>query len=301
MTTPLPVRQDHVLYATWTGLVVVAVTLGLAHQIGASSRYAMYLARMGGAVGSDLTALLVACAAYLLFRLVRPFAFATAEGQAPAGALYHLGTFIVTVATGASVTYLAWAVLHPAVLAHFRSAGLVLSLALLAGFLVVEASLVRAEASSGGGGLYVDGGLVSALIVVSGCLAWFINVSPRSGLGRLVAQAFSAQGSALAPPLAVGGAVFVLWLLSRGLRRRWSESPLYGAAVAALWVFGIAAYVFAAILPHRAISMSSRMTAFEYFWSGWYARPAASLVALVVVWLIVTIAGYLVLRHRRAS
>jgi len=301
MAAALEARQDHVLYATWTGLVVVAATLGVAHQIGASPRYAIYLARTGGAVGSDFTALLVACAAYLLFRLVRPFPFTTAQGQPPGGALYALGTVLVTVATAVSVTFLAWAVLLPAVFAYYRSAGVVLSLAMLAGFLVVEASLVRPRAASEGKGLYVDGGLVSALLVVSACVAWFGNVSPRSGLGRQIVRAFRDPASALMPPLVVGVTVFVLWLVSRPLRRRWGENRFYRAAIGALWVFGIAAYALTAVLPRRALMSPDRTTWLDQLWSYSYARPAPLLVGLVVLWLVATAAGYLLLRRRRAS
>lgn len=304
MSEELKARQDHVVYGISIILVIVALTLGLDYQL-SGTRYALQLqmlqqAGRGAGLGSDWTAVLVACAAYLVFRLVRPFPFTMSEGQAPAGALYWLGNFIVTLTAAASATFLAWAVLNPLILASYRTAGLALSIAMVAGFLLVEASMVRTSAAAASRTVYADAGLLSALLVLPACLAWLITISPGSGIGRLFIPLFRVDAAHIGAPLALAAGVFLLWWVSMPLRRRLRQRALYRAGVRALWVFGLATYAMQAVIARRTPrSGTGEPDWFEELWAYAYSYPGSALLAMLVVWALA--AGMLYVAQRKWS
>jgi hypothetical protein len=291
-------RQDHVIYGASIVLLIVALTIGIDYQLG-GTRYALQLQMLqqGGGFGSEWTAVLVACAAYLVFRLVRPFPFTQPEGHAPAGALYWLGNFIVTLAGAASATFLAWAVLKPGVLAQYRSAGLALSLAMLAGFMLVEGSIARKSTAAATRPVYADAGLFSALLVLPACLAWYISASPRSGLARLLSPLLADAG--LGGPLALAGGVFALWWISMPLRRRLRQRPLYRGGMQALWVFGLAAYALQAVIARRGSrSAAAAPDRLEELWGLTYSNPGFALSVLIVLWALCAAVLYVAQRRR---
>jgi hypothetical protein len=295
-------RQDHVIYGASIVLLIVALTIGIDYQLG-GTRYALQLQMLqqAGGFGSEWTAVLVACAAYLVFRLVRPFPFTQPEGHAPAGALYWLGNFIVTLAGAASATFLAWAVLKPGVLAQYRSAGLALSLAIVAGFMLIEGSIARKSTASATRAVYADAGLFSALLVLPACLAWYVSASPRSGLARLLGPLF-ADAASLGAPLTLAGGVFALWWISMPLRRRLRQRPLYRGAMQALWVFGLAAYAVQAVIARSGSrTAAAAPDRFEELWGFTYSNPGFALSVLIVLWALCAAVLYLAQRRWRPA
>jgi len=231
---------------------------------------------------------------------VRPLPFTMSDGQAPAGALYWSGSFIVTLVAAASATFLAWAVLNPLVLAYYRTAALALSVAMVAGFMLVEASIVRKSAAAASRTVYADAGLLSALLVLPAFLVWLVTVSPGSGIGRLLNALFRMDAGRIGAPLALATGIFLLWWLSMPLRRRLRQKPLYRAGVRALWVFGLAAYAMQAVIARRTPrATSDAPDRLEELWGFSYSYPGTALLTMIVVWVLV--AGALYVAQRKGS
>ena len=284
MSDQLFERQSHVIYALTITLVVVATALCMDYQLGASARYALLKARGGPDIGSSWTVLLVACGAYVVFRLVRPFAFSTADGQVPEGALHWFGNLFLTLAGSAAVTFLAWAVLHPAMTVHYRTAALALSVSMLVGFMLVEASLVRKRSTRMLRAVQLDAGLLSALLIVPACLLWFVSTAPRSGLGMFLSSLFASDSWRLGFPFLLAGVIFVLWLVSKPLRRNLQSSAAYRAATGAIWVFGVSAYGLLGVVTRRRSDGGGLLTD---LWAFTYAQPGVSLIMMGLLWLAV--------------
>jgi hypothetical protein len=290
-------RQDHVVYALTIALVVVALSLGIDYQLSTSARYASPLARGGPQLGSSWSALLIACAIYALFRLIRPFSFASPAGQVPGGAFYWIGSVIVTLVGAAATTVLAWAVLHPPIMTHYRAAGLAVSLAMIAGFLLIEAAIVRQHSVGTVRPPYLDGGLISALLIAPACLTWFLSVAPRSGLGIFIESLFRSDSWRLALPFLLASGIFLLWLITTVLRRKLRGRPAYRAATGALWIFGAFGYAMLAVAARR----SSEGGLLYDLWSYSYIQPGFLLSVLIFLWLAVAVGMYLVQRKWRAD
>ena len=299
MSGQLRERQDHVVYGLWIGLVLVALSLGIGHQIGA-------LAQMlqGVRGGTDWSAVVVAFGAYFVFRLVRPFPFTSEDSAQPAGLLYWLGTFVVTLASAGSALFLSTAVVQVEVLAQHRSAAMVLGTATIAGFMLVEASLARESSKPGPRAVCLDSGLVSALLILPACaigfISWFVSASPSSGLGQLFLRSMVVDSWRVGFPLALGGGTFVLWWISRSVRDRLRRSTLYRSAVGALWVFGLAAYAMSAVQPWAAVPDADGEGILQYLWTLMflhpYLQPGVFLLGLLALWAIV--AGVMFIAQR---
>lgn len=286
-------RQDHIVYALTIALVVVARTLGVDYQFGAL-KYMLQLTRGG----SDWTAVLVACAAYIVFRLVRPFPFTRPEVQPPAGLLYWTGSFVVTLAAAASVLYLSVAVFQTENLARHRTAALALCIATITGFMLIEASLVRTSPPRGPRPVYIDAGLVSALLILPAFVVWIETWSEiilsNSGLGLLLRRLLASGYWGLWVTL--GGSAFLLWWISMPARRRLRRSALYRSAVGALWIFGITAIAMGAVFPWLS---SRRAEGLVEYWSFWYSQ--AGLLAMLGLWMLVAGAIYAAQRFGRPA
>lgn len=286
MRDQLVERQDHIVYALWIGLVIVLSTIAIDYQISTLTRHPMQSVPSGG-LGSGITSLAVPCGAYLLFRLVRPFSFTTSDGVLSQNLLYWMGVLLITLVTALSVTFLAWVVFYPLLLVRlYRTAGFVLPLATVAGFMFIEASLVRGGSFKAIKPPYLDAGLLSALMIVPSLLFWFINVAPKSGFAAFMLKMQMSEMWQWLFPVTLTAIMLGLWLVSSPLRRRCRQSPLYRSLVGSLWIFGLASFFIFAIL-NRNTSPTNNLF-FKFFndiRDMPYSYPASLMVGVTLLWL----------------
>lgn len=297
-------QQDHIAFSIWLGLIVAAFALAIDYRLGNSSRALMLAGAGNPGANSVWVALVVPCAAYLLFRLVRPFPFST-KGAAPGNSLYWLGILIGTLASAATATYLGWVVLQPALLGYYRIAGLALPLSAVIGLLFLEASLARERKSEATSAPYADAGLLSAMLIAPALLMWFLNVSPQSGAGAAIYRLFVDPMWIWLLPALVAAVLYVLWWLTSGVRTRCRVSPAYRAFTATFWIFGITSYLLFAVTARLNMNSFRRGEptggVLYDLWSLAQSSPLLFFCAVVIAWLTCAGAGYFAFRRRTYS
>jgi hypothetical protein len=247
----------------------------------------MLMATNGGGMGIGLANFAIPCAIYLIFRLVRPFPFTVAGAEPPESPLYWIGTLLVTLVTAASVFFVAWGVSFIGFLRYYRIAGLALPLATVAGFLFVEASIVRSSAIKMRRPPYVDAGLLSALLIPPGLLVWFASLSPRSGLVIFIGKMFTSELWLWLAPVSAAACIVLLWWVTTPLRRTWRRSALYRSLMGAIWVFGVTAFLIFTVFARRGSGYfgggSDKFTELVTFST---RDPITFIVLVTVVWLV---------------
>ena len=190
------------------------------------------------------------------------------------------------------------AVFQPENLARHPTAAQGLSITTITGLVLIEASLVRASAPRGLRPVYIDAGLVSALLILPAFALWFGTwadiISSNSGLGLLLRRLFAFGYWKVCATL--GSGAFLLWLLSVRVRRSLRRSALYRSAVGALWTFGAAAFAIDGVFPWLS---SRRADGVAEIWSFWYSQ--AGLLVMLGSWILLTGAIYAAQRIGRSA
>jgi len=290
--------RDHILYSIWFGLALIALTIAIQYRLDSViSPMARAVGLSPVAGGSVSTGLAIACGVYLIFRLIRPFSFIATNAYPPQHFLYWAGTLIVTVSTALIAAFLGWSAVFTSMLRSYRIVGLVLPLAMAAGFLLIEAAAGRGKQEMPfWKPLYVDAGLLSALLVIPALLSWFIYSSQKSGLGKFVLGAMR-DYSVMFVAFCVSAVIFFLWTVTGSFRSRRRRSRFYKAAVGALWIYGIVGFALVAVgmrynyahLRERMESSPGYMDALESFS---YGQPLLFFGAVSFFWLVATIVLY---------
>ena len=299
MPEPSGERQDHFVFAIWIGLLIVLSSIAIDFQISSLARHPMPSTPSAG-FGSGMTHLASLCGAYLLFRLVRPFSFTATGETLPQNLNYCIGVLLITLATAISATYLAWIVFYPLLFVRLHlTAGFVLPLATVAGFMFIEASLARSGGFKTAKLPYLDAGLLSALLIVPSLLFWFINVAPKSGIATSTTKMLASDMWQWLFPVTLTSVILVLWLVSSPLRRRCRQSPLYRSLVGALWIFGLTSFfIFAILNRHTGPTDNWFFEFFRDIRDMPYSSPASLVICVMLMWLLIASMLYAVQRKK---
>lgn len=300
MQGQLSERQDHIAYSLWIGIIVVILTVAIDSQI--SGRFRLLQSVVGSSWSNATASFAIPCGIYFIFRLVRPFHFTVSADNPPASPLYWMGIVLITFVTAASVFFLAWGASFPSFIRFYRISGIALPLLTVAGFLLVEASIVRSSNIKMGTPLYIDAGLLSALLIPPSILVWFSIASPRSGFTIFIMKMFTSELLMWLIPLAVATSIFLLWSVTIHLRRKFRRSALYRSSVSALWIFGVSGYVVFIVLARRSSSYFAPITdVFAEFAGFAFNNPATYFVFVTLIWMALTGVLYAVLRSEASK
>jgi len=299
MSDRLHERRDHVHYALWIGLTMVIFALLVAHQLVSTRTYAALRQLMPQAPVPISSSIIVACGAYLIFRLVRPFSFLKEGATLPGGALYYLGILLVSIATALIASFLAWSAFFPGVLRFYSTAGFLLPLGLVAGFLCVEATASRERKEPGRSPPYLDSGLLSALIIAPGLTVWAILVSQKTHGTRFVQDMYRSDYGFVPLAVVVTTIAFALWWMTTSFRKNRQKSRFYRASITALWSYGVAAiflYAFLRLSNYLVLDDSPGFRSTVNHFT--QTQPLTAFGIVTIVWVISTVILYVSLNDR---